>query len=335
MQLSATRLVKHPADSIDAERLLGWTPIEARSFGDQAVLNWADFGDMPFAEPFFFQSVARLQARESYEILTTGFEALEAFQEVENGLEPNGFVFHISHCGSTLVSNVLNGIPRNLSVSEPAPVNDVFIAENATDEQRVMWLRGMIRAYGQRRLGCEENFFLKFNSWAIGFFPLIRAAFPQTPWICLYRHPVEVMAGQFRRGILNTYWLLDQRYTGLSREERVQVGLVEVLARTMGRYYAAIREIASVDPGGLCINYNQLSTETYARILEHFNVKLHPGEFEEMCEESKVYAKDLDKKKVFSNDTEEKRKQAYPSVHEMADRWAMQTYSALEEIRLR
>ena len=335
MQLSATRFVKHPAGSIDAAQLRGWTPIEARSFGDLAVLNWTNFGDMPFAEPFFFQTVARLQARDSYEILTTGFEALETFQEVEDGLEPNGFVFHISHCGSTLVSNVLNGIPRNLSVSEPAPVNDVFIAENASEEQRVTWLRGMIRAYGQRRLGCEDNFFLKFNSWAIGFFPLIRAAFPQTPWICLYRHPVEVMAGQFRRGVLNTYWLQDQRYSGLSREERVQVGLVEVLARTMGRYYAAIRQMATADPGGLCIDYNQLSNDTYARILEHFNVELAAGELEAMCEQSKIYAKDLRKEQIFSSDSETKRKEAYAAVHEMAETWAMPAYAALEEVRLR
>ncbi len=335
MQLSATQYVKHPASTISAEALAGWTPIEARSFGDQRFLNWANFGDIPFADPFFFQTAARLRSQDSYKIFTTGFEALEAFQSPENTIEPNGFIFHVSHCGSTLLSNVLNGIPRNFSISEPEPINEVFIDEGATLEQRTMWLRGLIHAYGQRRLGNEENFFVKFNSWAIGFFGLIRAAFPTTPWVCLYRHPVEIMAGQFNRQQLNTLWLLDERYSGLGREQRVQTGLVEILARTMGRYYSVIRDIATADPGGLCINYNQLSPATYTRVCDHFNIHPDVHEFEQMCEQTKVHAKDFERKKIFDGDTEKKRKEAYPSVYEMADAWSMEAYNKLEEIRLR
>ena len=63
-------------------------------------------------------------------------------------------------------------------------------------EQRIEWLRGVVSALGQPRLGTEKHLFIKFDAWKVLDLPLIRRAFPAVPWIFLYRDPVEVLTSQ-------------------------------------------------------------------------------------------------------------------------------------------
>ncbi len=76
--------------------------------------------------------------------------------------------------------------------------------EGRASKRESSWLRGMLSALGQRRNGDEKKFFVKFDSWHTINLPLIRRAFPDVPWIFLYRDPLEVMVSQLRQGALNT-----------------------------------------------------------------------------------------------------------------------------------
>jgi hypothetical protein len=49
---------------------------------------------------------------------------------------------------------------------------------------------------GQRRTCRETHYIVKLDSWHIHDLPLVRAAFPDTPWIFLEREPAEVEASQ-------------------------------------------------------------------------------------------------------------------------------------------
>lgn len=58
----------------------------------------------------------------------------------EKYLEPTGFIFHMSRCGSTLTANLLGASPYNLVYSESKPPVDVMSlcdAERCTEEQKV------------------------------------------------------------------------------------------------------------------------------------------------------------------------------------------------------
>jgi hypothetical protein len=50
----------------------------------------------------------------------------------------------------------------------------------------------MVAALGQARAG-ETRLFLKLDCWHMRDLPLFRRAFPNTPWVFLYRDPVEVL----------------------------------------------------------------------------------------------------------------------------------------------
>jgi hypothetical protein len=50
-----------------------------------------------------------------------------------------------------------------------------------------------------RRETARRRLFLKLDCWHSRDLPLFRRAFPDTPWVFLYREPVEVMVSQTRR----------------------------------------------------------------------------------------------------------------------------------------
>ena len=134
---------------------------------------------------------------------STPIEALEGWLDDHPSLPPAGFVFHMSRCGSTLLSQMVAAIPRNVVLSEAAPIDAVVQARHTRpdlgDEQHAAWLRWMIGALGQPRGGNERGYFTKPRRLAhLRAGAAVRAAFPDVPWIFLYRDPVEVLVSHLR-----------------------------------------------------------------------------------------------------------------------------------------
>src|SRR5438552_2215761 len=65
------------------------------------------------------------------------------------------------------------------------------------------------RALGRKRFGEERHYVVKFSSWNVRRLDLLRAAFPNTPWIFVYRQPVEVI-GSILKG--SPGWMQLQRF---------------------------------------------------------------------------------------------------------------------------
>ena len=120
-----------------------------------------------------------------------------------------------------------------------------------------MATRAVVSALGQAQAG-QKLYFIKLDAWHIHKLPLLHSAFPATPWIFMYRNPIEVLVSQLRSpgkfalpGAMAPAMLaMDfDDITNLSREEWCAL----VLA---GFCRAALRFRAA--PNGLCVNYNQL-----------------------------------------------------------------------------
>src|SRR5439155_24789392 len=133
----------------------------------------------------------------------TPIEVLAELQAAEPGIPPTGFIFHMSRCGSTLISQMLAALPQNVVVSEAGPVDAVlrarFQAPDLPEREQIGWLQGIVSALGRRRTGEESHFFVKLDAWHTLDLPLIQRAFPDVPWLFLYRNPVEVMVSHARQ----------------------------------------------------------------------------------------------------------------------------------------
>ena len=114
----------------NAAQLDGWVPIQIKWQQPRALVEWCYAGARPLTEPFFDQTIQTLM-QQPFNLLfrhQTSIETLAERYEIKPGLKPTGFIFHMSRCGSTLVSQMLAALPRTIVVSEASPVDAILRA---------------------------------------------------------------------------------------------------------------------------------------------------------------------------------------------------------------
>jgi hypothetical protein len=315
----------------------GWIPI--RLYWDQGrpSVDWCYLGTRRFREPFFTQTVEQC-LRQPFNLAfrpQTPVEVLADRQARRPGLAPTGFLFHMSRCGSTLVSQMLAALPRNIVLSEAGPLDDVLRANvrdpRVTDEQRIAWLRGMVSALGQRRAG-EDRLFVKFDAWHTLYLPLIQAAFPGVPWVFLYRDPVEVLVSQCRQPA--SYLIpgvLGPLFPCLDRAAADQAGVEEYAARILASICQAALDWQERTGSGLLVNYTQLPEAVWSAVAEFWGTTYSPEDRERMRQVTQFDAKTPSL--YFTDDTAEKQRQATDPLRRAADTWLGPVYERLEARR--
>ena len=316
--------------------LRGWTPAWIEWRGAEPLVSWYYLGAEPLREPFYDETLQHAQTPfNSLFAHRTDMEVLSRWHEASPGLKPSGFIFHMSRCGSTLVSRMLAALPRHLVVSEAGPLDALarqpLWAPPSPVERRIAWFRWMVSALGQKRTGREERYFVKFDSRTTLDLPFIRQAFPDVPWIFVYREPAEVMAshrndpapamipGVVGRGGLD-----------LPPAEALAMAPEEYGARVLGRLCEAA--CVCLRESGLPVNYTQLPDAVGREIASHFGVRFTPGETECMNEAARFHAKHPGQR--FEPDGEYKRLDLPEAAREAAARWIEPHYAELERLRL-
>lgn len=318
------------------EKFRNWLPIRVYWRERQPFVDWCYMGNERFTKPFFDNTI-ELQLREPFNLLfrhQTSMDFLGEMHKQNPGLEPNGFIFHMSRCGSTLVAQMLSALAQNIVISEPPQVDSILRTSRKNpaiaDEQRIDWLKWMVSALGQERAG-EKYYFIKFDSWSMIDLNLIRRAFPEVPWIFLYRNPVEVLVSQMReRGSQMIPGAIGQLLPGVDFMESLQMPAEEYCARVLARFCEnAINGAKNGE--ALFINYNQLPEAVTSAMIEHFQIDYSPEDVENMKNSAQFNAKTP--ALSFAPDSEAKRNQASAEVIKAAEKWINPLYEQLEKIR--
>jgi hypothetical protein len=321
---------------MNAAHLAGWVPARIDWQEASPAIDWCYLGARRLAEPFFEQSIQAC-IRQPFNLLfrhRTPIEALAELREVQPGLQPSGFIFHMSRCGSTLVSQMLAALPRTVVVSEAGPLDSVLRAHlrvpGLSDERQLDWLRWMVSALGQPRRGDDERLFIKFDCWDTLALPLVRRAFPGVPWIFIYRNPIEVMVSQLkRRGAHLVPGVIEPALFGLDAESIRRMQPEEYCARVLAQICdAALRHHQG---GGMLLNYRQLPQAVWASVLNFFGVEHTEAEVEALGRVARFDAKNPSLH--FSDDTETKNYSATDLARRQADDWVVPVYERLEAAR--
>jgi hypothetical protein len=313
--------------------LARWTPVRFDFSGRAPALYWADLSAERFVEPFFDQTVDRwASGPHARPLVKTGLDALVALDGAPS-LEPAGMIFHLSRCGSTLVSRLLGTLPGVVVVAEPAPLNTLLaLHPDRVDEAALARaVRLMVRALGRRRHGDERRLVLKCTSWNVRRRAVLAAAFPETPWIWVQRDPALVLASVLAKppgwlGLQAAPQRAARRF-GLDPAAVPTMSRAEFAARTLG----AMLEAAADPAGRLCIDHADLPNAVWQRVAPHFGLEADPAAIQRMIEESRLYSKDP-MPRVFPGDARERR----PITQEMRDaaqRFAEPGYRALASPR--
>ncbi len=311
------------------ESFHNWSPIRVYPTGGTLFVDWVYLGEGSFTEPFHDDTIQVLM-QEPFNLLfrhQTPIEFLDELFHDSKGIEPTGFIFHVSRCGSTLVSRMFASLETNIVISE-ASVIDTVIRANATEEQKAVWLRWLINALAQKRSGREKYFFVKFDSWGVLDLPLIERAFPHTPWIFLYRDPVEVIVSNMREpGMQMIPGKIEKIFSTMSINDILQLSTEERFARTIAAFCGAA--LVSADSvRRKFVNYTRLPDAVTGEIADHFGVSLTNTEGSTMRNSARFNAKMPSE--AFRPDGAQKRKEASAETLRCVEDFVAPLYKKLE-----
>src|SRR5689334_17071101 len=313
----------------------GWLPVDAVVVDGRPGLWWMEMSGVSLTEPFFQQTVERAR-REGREERFTEFDVLLQLEKELDSVEPTGFIFHSSRCGSTLVANACRAVSNSIVLSEANAI-DKLIARFITDADNPVkevlysvFLRGVVHALAQRRFGNEQHLFIKFACCSFAQLKRIKRIWPNVPWLFLYRDPVETIVSNMRDV---PPWLIDNDRRVLSSiiGNNGEMSLEELCARTIGSLYSTAYDLANAD--SMLLNYNQLSVPVIASVLNFFKVSLSTEELDAISRTTKAYSKEASGTRAFVADVDTKQKLASDLVREMSERWASEPYRLLEQKR--
>lgn len=320
-------------------RLDGWVPIRVFPRGRSLAVDWCHFGKRRFVLPFFrdtIESALQLPFNRAFR-QQTPIEELVALARERPGIAPTAFVFHASRCGSTLIARMLMSLPTHIVVSEPTMLDFVLhpapMLPPVDDEIRREWLRALVSALAQPRSGTETRFVVKFDAWNIVDLPLIRSVFPTTPWIFLYRDPIEIAASQWRQpGAHVVPGMLSPAASLVPMDVARQMPREEYVARVIGRILEAGAEHCA-SAGGRPVHYDELPEAVVGALAATLGLDVDAATVPKMRE---VTAQDAKTPQLpFEPDSVRKQREASAALRAAVEAHAMPHYHALEAMRAR
>ena len=268
-------------------------------------------------------------------------------------LDLKGVVFHESRCGSTLAANTMMALnpETNRVFSESRPPVEALIhacGEDYSDcsaRAAANVLRDVIYLMGRSDDPKEENLFFKFQSVTSRTLAVFRLAFPTTPFIFLYRDPVEVMMSQLdmprpsrancvaskrssplvHKFVRETPYQMDE----LDDEEFCAIHLATLCDM-------ALQNVEDADGLGMAVKYRKDLVHDFLDVVypQHFQVAVDEAARARVLKVSGTYSKNRgqhgDKYGEFKSDSAEKKKMASPEIKDASESFLQPSFDGLE-----
>ncbi|MEP0265418.1 hypothetical protein [Dokdonia sp.] len=250
-----------------------------------------------FDYPFFNEGAIALQGgnhiKKQYNL-----QEIELLDD-SNLLEIKGFIFHTSHCGSTLLSRMLGISSKIRVISETEAINGLllsYLLHNLPEKKVMTQLKIIIDAYRQP-IGEEKYIIFKFTSWNVFMIRLFQKIYPSTKWTYIDRNTEDVVASLYKSdgGIQNWFYqptdilrkhFIERSFTNTSKEKYL-THIVEQHRKQVKIY----------TNDNLCLlMYPEFIDKFETEILTHFNLQFSELELKDVKELMGFYSKSWEKK---------------------------------------
>lgn len=180
----------------------GWMPYryDART----QSIYWC-LPDGPAQEPFHDEYISRCLQRQVLNHYFRPRTSLVSMQGLDArmvaqflGRQPVGFIFHLSRCGSTLVSGCLSELDGTMVLSEPPVLTELMLDFTLSGEEKSQAIRGVLTAIAQA-VPSHQKLVIKWNAWDLLQWDLLHDLYPQVPCVLLVRDPIEILASHHRQ----------------------------------------------------------------------------------------------------------------------------------------
>ncbi len=317
-------------DNTVSAAIKNWIPYRLSEVEDETVCRWLYTGDIPYSKPFFNETILSCRAlaiNSKLQRSTSSTAMLPQWAQLVDSISPTAIIFHVSRCGSTLISQLLDLQPANIVLSE-VPIIDELLRKGFRDNKMSEALplaKAAISLYSTKRTAEQQQVFIKADSWHIHFYKELRSLYPTTPFIFLYRRPDEVINSQQKvRGMQAVPGLIEPALFGFDAQKTMDLSLDVYMVKVIETYLQAFIAILKTDKLALPVNYNEGAITIVNKIARITGITITAQEMQQMQERSSYHAKHP--QQVF----EEAPLQAQPPFY-MEE--VFKLYAAIEQIR--
>jgi hypothetical protein len=294
------------------------------------AVSWMNVEGRPFHEPFFGDTLGKLRkSTPPPEERDTTLDTLTRLAGRMRSTAPAGLIFHISRCGSTLISNAFRIAAGVEVISEAQPFNAALMAD-IPEPVRKRVLRSLVKLYARNAEGRKLKLVIKCSSWNTLAIRLARSLWPNTPFVVVVRDPVEVMASNLASP---SSWLehkaspqFSSELFGWNADEVQRMSVEEYCARVLGRFCEAAEEV--IDGKCMVVDYGSLDRAKLCQVGEFFGVPL--ARFADDLQATiAVHSKDAGRRMRFEDDRERKQQYVGDGVRAAAREWCEPAYRRL------
>ncbi|MBX9781896.1 MAG: sulfotransferase [Chitinophagaceae bacterium] len=281
-----------------ASALKNWLPYRLLPQADDELFcKWFYLGDEMIKEPFFNDTILRCRSLPYNSTLKSSISSVSLLQDWSEQLKtalPAAFIFHVSRCGSTLLSQLLSVQKENIVLSE-VPFFDELLRKGFaanTMNEILPAVKASVAMYSAQRNEYQQHVFIKTDSWHIHFYKELRLLYPDVPFVFLYRKPDEVIRShQKKRGMQAVPGVIEPALFGFDLNEILSINLDEYMARVLETYLQKFLEILETDSNCIAINYNEGAMTMMHRIAAFINIPINAEDEAAMLERAGFHAK--------------------------------------------
>lgn len=281
-----------------AAYLKNWVPYRLLPQTDETLYcKWFYLGDDMIKEPFFDDTISRCKSLPYNSTLKSSISSLAVLPDWSKQLKtikPTAFIFHVSRCGSTLLSQLLCEQKENIVLSE-VPFFDELLCNGFTTNTMadvLPFLQSSIALHSAQRNELQQHVFIKTDSWHIHFYKALRSIYPDVPFVFLYRRPDEVIRSHHKkRGMQAVPGVIDPAIFGFELDDILKLNLDEYMARVLETYLQQFIEIIQTDNNCIAINYNEGALEMIHRIFTFLQLPINEADENAMQQRAGFHAK--------------------------------------------
>jgi len=284
--------------------LFNWIPYKLIEKDNEIYFEWIYLADLKYADPFFDESIAKCKSHaynsKQFKVVSTVENLIEWSNELIS-VELKSLVFHVSRCGSTMLSQSLATSSENIMISEAPIIDQILRSDLFSLEKKTSLLKSVIKLLGQKRFPEQQHLIIKLDAWHIFKASYLRSIFPDIPFALLYRNPTEVLKShQKMMGMHMVPNLLPSEIFGISVKEVHDLSFQQYGGLVLEKYFQGFLDFYKTDQNVVMLNYNDGMKAVIEKFIGFIKMDYSNDELEKIYDRLKRHSKN--ENAVFAGD---------------------------------
>ena len=284
--------------------LFNWIPVTLIEKDNEIYFEWIYLADLKYADPFFDETLAKCKSHaynsKPFKVISTVKNLIDWSNELIS-VELKSLVFHVSRCGSTMLSQSLASSSENVMISEAPIIDQILRSDLFSLDKKTILIQSIIKLLGQKRFPEQRHLIIKLDAWHIFNSTYLRSIFPELPFALLYRNPTEVLKShQKMMGMHMVPNVLPSNVFGITAKEINEVSFEQYGALVLEKYFQGFLDFYKTDQNVVMLNYNEGMKAVVEKFIGFIKVDYSNAELEKMYDRLKRHSKN--ESAVFAGD---------------------------------